>query len=84
MDILGFPKEMGIIGNLVNPGMILSTNLAEMNQVHNILIKCYWATSGYQDGVNSSIIAVLTPDVAENSTIMYDPVHPLRYKLTFL
>ena len=37
MDILGFPKEMGIIGNLVNPGMILSTNLAEMNQVHNIL-----------------------------------------------
>ena len=55
-----------------------SKNQAQLNSLQNILVRCDIVTGSYQNSQLSNIIACVTPDVASYSTIIYNPIHPLR------
>ena len=78
MPMIGFPASSGIIGNFLTASWIKSPNQAKLNVLTNILVKCDCTTDSYDDGKSSNLIAPITPDVSANSTIIFNPVHPLR------
>ena len=78
MPMLGFNGN--IIGTTAGT-WIKSTNHAKLNSLQNILVKCDCVTGSYIDGKSSNLIAVITPDVASGSTIIFNPVNPLSVSI---
>ena len=79
MIMLGFPNTD--FGAYATPGDIKGASRAYINSLQNILVKCDITTGSYFNSNFSNIIACITPDVLPYSTIIYNPIHPLRSKI---
>jgi len=83
MNMLGFPPSMGTIGNLSSPGYVKSVNMANLNSIHNILIKANCTQGSYHNSQTSNIISVVTPNVDSFSVIQHRPLHLIPCSLRY-
>lgn len=82
MEILGFPKSMGIIGNFLYPGgFVKGQKRANLNPIQSYLVQTNITTGNYLGSDSTSIIASVPINVSPFSTISYQPVHPVRTQI---
>ena len=82
MPLLGFQASSGDIGNYNTLLYDLSSDVANMNSVQNIYIKCDITNGIYQDSKLSNLIATVVPDRPPFSTIEYIALFHTRNPVT--